>query len=388
MTTPLAKLLKTRIALEGPLTVAQYMEICLADPDHGYYVGRPQDPFGRSGDFITGPEISQIYGELIGLWGADYWQRHDFAPPLRLIELGPGRGTLMADAARALAQALPDSPAPEIHLIETSPGLRAAQRDALASLRPNWHDRFEDVPPGPGIVIASEFFDALPVRQFQRSVGPAAGLWRERLVTLIADQLAFVYGPPLAADMIPSDLAASRFAGARVGDKIEISPLSQSIAGAVANRLATHGGAALIIDYGYAAGHGEITQGDTLQAITGHRYTDPLAAPGQADLTAHVDFAGLAASASMEGGATNQIGLWGPVNQGIFLERLGSGQRAEQLVRNADPAQRKDIETALARLTADAAMGRLFKAMALTGPEATAAPVGFMPNERNSANQG
>ena len=352
----LAHALARRIALEGPLTVGAFMAEALGHPRHGYYM--KQDPFGAAGDFVTAPEISQMFGELIGLWCADSWQR--------LIELGPGRGTLMADALRAAAILPPFRAAIRVHLVETSPALRERQRAALGD-QATWHDRLEEVPPGPSLVIANEFFDALPIRQVQRTVHG----WAERLVDLDPEspeddpRFRFVLelGRSPGRNLIPDSLRDSP-----VGSIVEVSPASQSVARLLGARLAEQGGAALVIDYGYADGP---AVGDTLQALRKHAFAPVLEAPGEADLTAHVDFASLA-SAARDGGAD----AYGPVTQGEFLLRLGIQQRAQVLKRTANPKQAADIDSALDRLVGGEGMGTLFKALALSTP-GFGPPAGF-----------
>jgi NADH dehydrogenase [ubiquinone] 1 alpha subcomplex assembly factor 7 len=340
------------IASEGPISVERYMGLALSHPRHGYY--RSRDPFGARGDFITAPEISQMFGELIGLWAADCWAKMGNPEGLALVELGPGRGTLMADALRA-ARAMPGFlEASSVHLVETSEVLRAAQRDTLAradtaGVPIAWHGRFADIPEGPLILIANEFFDALPIRQYMRG---AQG-WRERLIGL-DDKGALAFG--LSANIEP----ALRLV-APEGAVLEICPEGLALTRDIATRLLANGGAALVIDYG----HVRPGFGDTLQAMRRHRFVDPLAAPGEADLTAHVDFAALGRAARDAGAA-----LHGPVRQGDLLRALGIEARAQRLKMSAIPPQAAAIDAALARLTGEAAgeMGALFKAMAIASP--------------------
>ncbi len=346
---PLADQLAREIAATGPIPVAQWMARALGDPRHGYYVTR--DPLGAGGDFTTAPEISQMFGELIGLWAADLWQRAG-APRVRLVELGPGRGTLMADLWRATARVPGFHAAATLHLVETSPVLRAAQAARLPQA--HWHDALAQVPDdAPLLVIANEFFDALPVRQLLRT---AAG-WRERLVA--HDGTRFVTG----AGALPLDaLVPAALADAPVGAVWESCPAGAAIAAEIGARLVAHGGAALIIDYGYS---GPAT-GDTLQAVRAHDYADPFADPGHADLTAHVDFTALRDAAG--------VPAQGPVGQGDFLSALGIAMRAEALKARADTATRAQIDAATARLTVT--MSRLFKVLALTAP-GWPSPAGF-----------
>ncbi|WP_029007987.1 class I SAM-dependent methyltransferase [Azospirillum halopraeferens] len=368
MTAPAADTLTAalarRIAVEGPITVAAYMAEALGHPRLGYYM--KQDPLGAGGDFTTAPEISQAFGELIGLWCADTWQRLGAPPLVRLVELGPGRGTLMADAVRAASVLPVFRQAIRIHLVETSPALRARQRATLADLDVTWHDSLDEVPDGPALMVANEFFDALPVRQIQRT--PHG--WFERLVDReetpdgAEPRLRFVleaFGSA-GASLVPPALR-----DAPPGSVVEVSPASLAIARTLGARLAAQGGAALVIDYGYAGP----AVGDTLQAVRRHAYAPVLESPGDADLTAHVDFTALAAAAR-EGGAD----VFGPVPQGILLTRLGIVQRTDVLRRGATRTQATALDTALERLIGANQMGTLFKALCLAAP-GLGAPAGF-----------
>jgi len=345
----LLPLLIARIRAEGPMTLADYMAACLGDPVHGYY--RRADPLGRAGDFVTAPEVSQMFGELIGAWTASVWEGMGQPRPVHLVELGPGRGTLMADALRVIARTAPGFRAAlDLHLVETSPALRRRQQAVLPDAA--WHAAWSEVPAGPTILIANEFFDALPIRQLRRS---AAG-WQERHVAVEQERLAYLDLP--AADPALPD--------APPGTTLEINPEGRRLAGAIAARLVADGGAALVIDYG--ARHG---QGDSVQAVKAHRFHDPLADPGEADLTAHVDFGALADAAREAGAAVH-----GPVDQGLLLTRLGITVRAATLSRKADAAGAQRIAGELRRLIHPGEMGTLFKAMAITAP-ALPTPPGF-----------
>jgi SAM-dependent MidA family methyltransferase len=344
----LGALIRTRIREHGPIPVSEFMDIALAHPEHGYY--RRKDPLGRAGDFITAPEISQMFGELIGLWASVMWRAMGAPDPLMLVELGPGRGTLMADLLRAAAMDPPFRAAIRVQLVETSPALRARQAERLRDADVAWHADFAATPAGPAIVIANEFFDALPVRQFVRR----AGAWRERMVALAGTDLAFADGDPVAVAAPP----------AAEGAIFERNDAAAAIAAQIGRRLADRGGAALIVDYGHAAS----APGDTLQALRGHARAEVLADPGEADLTAHVDFEALAAAAS-------PARAWGPVTQGAFLRALGIELRADKLMR-ANPQQATAIDAACRRLIDGAEMGTLFKVLALTHPQ-LAAPPGF-----------
>jgi len=344
--TPLERDIRTIIETQGPMTVSDYMQHCLAHPRHGYYVTR--DPFGARGDFVTAPEVSQMFGELLGAWAAAVWRQMGSPARVNLIEPGPGRGTLMADALRA-ARALPEFHAAlSVHLVEISPVLRALQEKALASagVPIEWHHGIEEVPEGPALAIANEFVDALPISQFVKDRDG----WHVRMVGIADDKLSFMAAPDPMLGQSETDTAPVGTVLERRDDR----PVSL-----LAQRIARHGGAALVIDYG----HAESAFGDTLQAVRGHTFADPLENPGEADLTAQVDFAAVATWAQRQGAATQ-----GPVAQGEFLRRLGIEQRAMRLKSNATP-QAADIDAALARLTAPDQMGELFKVLAITAPK-------------------
>jgi NADH dehydrogenase [ubiquinone] 1 alpha subcomplex assembly factor 7 len=348
--TPLAAKLKERIARHGPISVADYMQACLADTRAGYY--RTRQPIGTKGDFVTAPEISQMFGELLGLWAVAVW--HSMGEPKAVVvaELGPGRGTLMADALRAWRSVPKFLASATLALVETSPSLRETQREALrGSPAPlHWHDSLEDVPQGPLIVIANEFIDALPVRQLVRK----GDVWRERCVAIgRGGDLAFSLGDQVKGDSLPP---AVRGLDAADGTIFETRPALASLLPALASRAIAAPLAALIVDYG----HEETGLGDTLQAVHRHKFADPLAAPGEADLTAHVDFAEVKRQA-------NKLGLlaYGPMPQGEFLLKLGLGARRDRLLQQARPDQREAILSGAARLADPRAMGILFKVLAL-----------------------
>jgi NADH dehydrogenase [ubiquinone] 1 alpha subcomplex assembly factor 7 len=347
--TPLGEIIRAQIRSQGPIAVSAFMTIALGHPEYGYY--RHRDPFGRAGDFITAPEISQMFGEMIGLWCVAVWHAMGEPDPFVLAELGPGRGTLMADLLRAAKVDPPFRAAMRIHLVETSPALRAHQAETLASAAPTWHDDLAALPPGPMIAVANEFFDALPIRQFVRK----NGRWRERMVGLAGDSLAFVAGPE-AAIAVPA---------AEEGAIFERGEAAAAVMATLGARIAREGGAVLAIDYG----HTTTAPGDTLQAVARHRYADILAEPGEADLTAHVDFAALAAAA-------HPAKSWRPITQSDFLRTLGIELRAERLMR-ANPDKMSAIDAAVRRLIDPAEMGRLFKVLCVTHP-ALAAPPGFV----------
>jgi SAM-dependent MidA family methyltransferase len=349
-TTPLETDIRRRIAAAGPMPVGEFMTLCLTDRAHGYYTTR--DPLGERGDFITSPEISQMFGELIGLWMAAVWQRMGEPPNLRVIELGPGRGTMMNDALRA-AKVMPAfRDALVLHLVEISPVLQAQQEKTFEPLPVPmfWHAALRDVPKGPAIIVANEFFDALPVNQ---AVKTERG-WHERLVAIDAvGNLAFTLAAaPLAhfERLLPAQLR-----DAPVDSVFEWR--TDTVAMELGRRLASGGGAALVIDYGHAAS----APGETLQAVGRHAYIDPLTAPGSIDLTAHVDFEALARAVEAMGAVS-----FGPLEQADFLQRLGIETRAAALKAKAAPAAAADIDTALARLIGHGrtGMGTLFKAAA------------------------
>ncbi len=366
--------LARRIRGQGPISVADFMAEVLTHPRHGYYTTR--DPFGAArpegGDFTTAPEISQMFGELIGLWCLDCWQRLGSPPEIMLIELGPGRGTLLADALRAARVVPAFRRALRPHLVEVSPLLRGLQKKALGnpepgkselgSLAPRWYDSLGQVPDGPALIIANEFFDALPIHQYERSDSG----WCERLVGLDTTDSAFAFTlsppSPLYAALVPEMLR-----GEPTGSIVEVCQAAAAAAGELGRRLARHGGAALIIDYGHIAPR----SGATLQALRQHKAQDVLIGPGQADLTAHVDFSALTAATRASGAEVH-----GPIPQGRFLKALGISARRDALVAKAPPGQATDIAAAERRLTDAAQMGDLFKVLCLTGP-AAAAPAGF-----------
>ena len=333
----------------------EYMRLCLGHPEHGYYVTR--DPLGAAGDFITAPEISQMFGEMLGAWAAAVWQGMGAPGRFVLAELGPGRGTLMRDVLRAGGVLAGFSAAAEVWLVETSPALRARQAEVLAGAAPRWAARVGDLPPGPLILLANEFLDALPIGQFQRT----DAAWRARQVVLAGDGLGFGWGPPL-----PLPLVERRFGAVADGTVVEVGLGAEAVAAGLGARIAAQGGAALFIDYGAWAG-----TGDTLQAVRRHARADPLLAPGEADLTAHVRFRALAEAA-------RPAAAHGCVPQGVFLERLGIAERARRLARGREAAVVDGIAGALRRLTHPSEMGNLFQVLALT-PEDAPVPPGFAP---------
>ncbi len=338
--TPLAQVLAARIRAHGPMSLADYMAECLLHPQHGYYT--TQNPFGTAGDFITAPEISQMFGELLGLCLAQAWVDQGAPDPFTLAELGPGRGTLMADILRATKSVSGFHMAMRVVLVEASPRLRAVQAKALQAFDPLWVGSVQDLPTDPLFLIANEFFDALPIRQFER-----AGLgWRERMVGLSGDALAFGLGP-----VVPIAGLEDRVNDTAQGQIVELCPAAPAIMAEIAARMADKG-AALVIDYG-----GWLSLGDTFQAVQGHQPVDPFATPGQADLTAHVDFAALTAFARPLAHAYT--------TQGALLSALGIAQRSARLAQNLSGAALQSHLTATQRLTARDEMGTLFKVLAL-----------------------
>jgi SAM-dependent MidA family methyltransferase len=344
--TRLPERLARAITLAGPIPLSQFM----AAANTHYYATR--DPLGTRGDFTTAPEISQMFGELIGLWLADLWDRAG-RPAARYLELGPGRGTLAADALRAMAKA---GLAPPVHFVETSPVLREAQAERVPQAE--WSLDLVGVEDDlPLLAIANEFFDALPIRQLVKTEEG----WRERLVA--CQDTLFL---PIVGDRGFDQIIPRHLRDAPSGSILETSPATLGILRALAARLLAQGGAALIIDYG----HEGPAIGDTLQAVRGHEYANPFDAPGEADLTAHVDFAMIREAAELEG-----LTVHGPVTQGAFLTALGIGARAEALARAA-PDRAESIATDRDRLIGDEAMGELFKVIALTAP-GWPTPAGF-----------
>ncbi len=352
--TPKQRLVE-RIRHDGPISIASFMHDCLLHPTLGYYTTR--DPLGADGDFTTAPEISQMFGELLGLALAQSWIDQGRPTPFTLAELGPGRGTLMADLLRATHAVPGFHQAAQIALIEASPTLRAKQALALAGHAPEWLQEADRLPDGPLFIIANEFFDALPIRQFVR----AGDCWQERRVGVSGGDLVFGLTEPT-----PNPALAYRIGDTQDGDLIETCPAASAIIDAVARRIASHGGAALIVDYGDWR-----SLGDTLQALRHHETTDVLASPGEADLTAHVDFEALATAAGAAGCAHSRL-----TTQGVFLERLGITTRARVLAGTLQGAALEALIAAHRRLTHPDEMGNLFKTLALF-PAESVPPPGF-----------
>ena len=338
--TSLTERLQRLIATGGPICVAHYM----AEANAHYYGSR--DPLGAGGDFTTAPEISQMFGELAGLCLADAWARAGGPTPVAYVELGPGRGTLAADALRAMRSAALE---PAVHFVETSRTLRRAQAERVPQAQ--WHDDVSTLPDDlPLLVVANEFFDALPARQLVAT----AGGWHERHVTCDGERFVPAAGPPVPASAIPAHLRA-----APAGTILELSPPSVAIARQLAHRLVAQGGAALIVDYG----HDRTSAGETLQAVAAHETADPWVETGERDLTVHVDFQALGEAAAAEGARVS-----GPVGQGEWLVKLGIDARMAALARAA-PAQAQSLAQARDRLVSADQMGILFRAMALSSPD-------------------
>ena len=356
--TPLADRLARQIAMTGPITLADYMAACLMDPVHGYYTTRP--PFGREGDFTTAPEISQMFGEMVALCLAQAWMDQGAPAPAVLAELGPGRGTLMADILRTLRSVPGAEAAFGVHLVEASPALRDRQAEAIAPRQATWHATVDDLPEAPLFLVANEFLDALPIRQFRR----VEGGWQEVMVGLGGDGRL----EPGLSPAAPVAALDHRLADTRPGEMVEFCPALPGIIAAVAGRIARRGGAALFLDYGGWAG-----TGDTFQAVRGHATANPFAEPGHADLTAHVDFAAVAMAARDAGARATAM-----VPQGVFLERLGITARAQALARGLSGAALDNHVAAHRRLTHPDAMGHLFKVIAIH-PQAAPLPPGLQP---------
>ncbi len=350
----LIKLIKT----QGPISIASFMAEALGNESHGYYMKK--DPFGQSGDFTTAPEISQMFGEMIGLWLGGNWKNMNSPEKLHLVELGPGRGTLMQDILRSMKIIPGLLNVLEVHLVEMSPVLRRLQEKNLHDFSNiTWHNRVRDVLDHargePVLFIANEFFDALPVRQFQK----AETGWHERLLCLGAEEQLCIQLAPMAS---PEQMIPSALHRADLGSIVEVCTMAEHILAELAEHIRDHGGTGLIIDYGHDT-HGT---GNTLQAVKNHKYIDILSDPGDVDLTTHVNFQRL-----KEIALNCEMQVFGPVEQGKFLKSIGIEARAESLLAIATDSQRKDILSALHRLTDASEMGSLFKVMALTDPTLT-----------------
>lgn len=352
----LGDLIDIQIRTSGPISLATYMGLCLTHPSRGYY--RTADPLGADGDFITAPEISQTFGEMIGAWMADLYMQMGSPDAITILELGPGRGTLMADALRVatripgLAQAL------DLRLLETNTALIEMQREKLVAFDPQWIEDIDGLPQAPLIVIGNEFFDALPVRQFVKRDGK----WFERCIGLADGKRIFGLSPSPYDEMLLGDT----FSGAQDGEVAEIGLAGRQFMEQLARVVAPRGGAILAIDYGY-----EHTQpGETLQALSRHEYADPLAEPGKADLTTHVDFEALGHAARIAGLTIHPL-----VTQGRFLTSLGLEDRHSALSKT-NPEKADQLRSAFERLTGSSQMGAMFKAFCASSPGL--APAGFV----------
>lgn len=376
--TPLAGKLAPRIAANRPISFHDYIEVCLYDPEYGYY--RNKDPLGRGGDFITAPEISQVFGEIVGLWAGEAWRLMGEPGCLRLIELGPGRGTLMADALRVLRVLPAFMKAVTVHLVETSEALRRVQAGTLAHIDCpiDWHGCIEEIPSGPTVLIANEFFDCLPVRQFQYD--ESSGLWRERMVAFEQGSFKFVLdakgmGDPLTprgegVSGVPSPQGEkTRMRGDLLniedGTIVEARPATGEILQTFAERAAITPFVAIVIDYGYS----KPSLGDTVQAVKNHRFVGAFDALGETDLTAHVDFSALATEA-----IDLNLAVHGPMPMGQWLLRLGLETRAQQLLSNASAKDAEALMSGISRLTDPAQMGVHFKVIALSSGGLAALP--------------
>jgi SAM-dependent MidA family methyltransferase len=361
MPTPLETKICELIFHHGPVSVADYFALCLADPEHGYY--KTKEPFGREGDFTTAPEISQLFGEMIGIYLIQSWQKHQPEGKVHLVEIGPGRGALMKDALRVIKQSSRKMfDQISIHMVETSPRLIEIQAKTLDKYHDKiqWHETFEDVPEGFTLLVANELFDAIPIRQFIKTENG----FRERVVTLDShENLMFSAG---VAGIDP-ELLPSNHKDQPQGTIFEIAPARANVMATIADRLAKNSGSALIIDYGHLARG----FGDTLQAIFRHEYDPPLAKPGLADITSHVDFETLLHISHAAGAH-----IHGLMHQGDFLVGLGLLQRAGALGHNKTPEIQNDIRSAVERLAAEGEgnMGELFKVLAISGQPLELAP--------------
>lgn len=359
--TPLAEKMARIIEQAGPLKISDFFALCLADPDHGYYQTR--EPFGRSGDFITAPEVSQLFGEMIGVFLVHAWQAQGAPGQVRIAEIGPGRGTLMSDALRVIAKLAPELYAhATIHMVETSERLRNEQRQTLVRIkdRISWHQAFEEIPAGFTLMIANELFDAIPIHQFVKT--PSG--FRERVVGLDENgRLAFGIGTgSFDPSLLPVDEAT-----VPEGEIFELAPARSAVMQAVASKIVRDGGTALSIDYGHLV----TGFGDTLQAIYRHEFDTPLARPGEADLTSHVDFQALAEAALAVGAHLHR-----PLSQGEFLVGLGLVERAGALGTGRDALTQAAIRDAVNRLAGEGEgrMGALFKVLAISGTQVRIAP--------------
>lgn len=354
----LAEHIKDLIKSKGPITIAGFMELVLQHPEYGYY--RRHDPLGQRGDFITAPEISQMFGEMIGLWCAEMWRQMGQPEHFILLELGPGRGTLMQDALRATAKVPGFCQALQLHFMESNETLRKLQQEKLIDHLPIYIDDISQLPDAPIIVIANEFFDALPIRQFEKTFQG----WCERAVSVNEHDLVFTHVP---ADAMLTQLIPESLREANPGTFYEVSLPSTSIMRQLSKHIARNGSGFLVIDYGFLEACGQ----PTLQALANHKFVDVLSNPGEVDITAHVDFGLLRTVASGQG-----LNVTGPIGQGEFLQNLGIELRASQLKLHATPQQAEAIDVGLKRLIDASEMGTLFKVLAVTSSQLST-PAGF-----------
>ncbi|MEN9895226.1 MAG: hypothetical protein RIR97_1078 [Pseudomonadota bacterium] len=360
MSTPLADKIKSMIRQSGPISVRDYFALCLGDPDHGYY--RKKEPFGVDGDFVTAPEISQLFGEMIGIFLIHAWQRHGKPENVRLCEIGPGRGTMMSDILRVIEKLAPDLFANlHVHLVETSDRLQKVQSQTLVEykFKIDWHADFNTVPDGFLLAVANELFDAIPIRQIIKMGSD----FHERMVDLDElGNLTFALGPP-----VPDEDRPSLIGHYSDGTILEPAPDRAAFMQTICDRLIAGGGTFITIDYGSLASG----VGDTLQAIKNHSFDPPLANPGEADLTSHVDFEALAAVARNAG-----LQVHGIQHQGDFLLGLGLLQRAGALGQGSSALTQDAIRIAVQRIAGEGAgnMGELFKVLAVSSPAIALTP--------------
>lgn len=354
MTTPLEEIIKAEIRESGPISVARYMALCLGHPQYGYYMTR--DPFGVEGDFTTAPEISQLFGEMIGIWLADTWIKMGSPGKVALVECGPGRGTLMQDALRATKNVAGFHEAVTLHLIEMSPVLQEQQKQRLAEYDASWHNDTESLPgDSPLLIIGNEFLDALPVRQMVfRETG-----WVEKFVEIDINGSFRLCEKTAENDR--KNLLPTLLVPPKLGDHLEVSPEQKEFMQRIIKIIKKQRGSALFLDYGFK----HLVSGDTLQSVKNHAFCNMLEHPGEVDITAHVNFAMITAYIMEE-----NMTVHGPVSQGDFLSRLGIEVRADQLTRIANRSQSEEIKQALKRLTGQdtkaGEMGALFKAIAFS----------------------
>ncbi len=351
----LGELIDMQIRAGGPMSVATYMALCLTYPRQGYY--SEGDPLGAGGDFITAPEISQMFGELIGFFVVNLWQQLGEPRSFTLLELGPGRGTLLEDALRVAAHAEGFLDAVHVQLFEANTALRTQQQARLGQYNPYWADEIDAVSGDPLFVVANEFFDALPIRQFVRTDDG----WHERMIGLRDGKRGYGLSPT----RVLNEAMPQAVRDAERNEVYEAGLAARDVVMRLGRRIAAQGGALLAIDYGYP----ETRTGETLQAVRRHAYADPLEAPGEADISAHVDFGALRAAAHEVG-----LGAAPLATQGEFLRRLGLDERAATLAR-ANPSLADAVEAARARLTAPEQMGQLFKVFC--AHSAKLEPIGF-----------